>query len=177
MKDEKKHIIIKEIYFWKENHMLPDHYCDYLLTLYTQGEELPENAVKKSSSKRLTVISLLASLFFVFISLFVLYFTELSFPLQMTILAAFVVLLISLAIYFSKKGFFLPFLYVAAAVLFLILTVEWHEKIWGENSNTLYGLLFLHCIIWWITGRKLGQIYFTISAWLGIILLIVFISI
>ncbi|RJS59717.1 hypothetical protein [Bacillus sp. PK3_68] len=115
--------------------------------------------------------------FFVFISLFVLYFTELSFPLQMTILAAFVVLLISLAIYFSKKGFFLPFLYVAAAVLFLILTVEWHEKIWGENSNTLYGLLFLHCIIWWITGRKLGQIYFTISAWLGIILLIVFISI
>ena len=177
MKDDKKSIIIKEIYFWKENHMLPDQYCDYLLTLYTQGEELPENAVKTSKSKRLFAFSLLGSLFFVFISLFVLYFTELSFPLQMTILAAFVVLLLSLAIYFSKKGFFLPFLYVAAAILFLIFTVEWHEKIWGENSNTLYVLLFLHCLIWWIAGRKLNQIYFTISAWLGIILLVIFIFI
>ncbi|OCA92525.1 hypothetical protein [Pseudobacillus wudalianchiensis] len=177
MKDNKKTIIIKEIHFWKENHMLPAQYCDYLLTMYTQGEELPENAVKKPKAKRLSAISLLASFFVVFISLFVLYFTELSFPLQMTILAAFVVLLLSAAIYFSKKGFFLPFLYAASAILFLIFTVECHEKIWGGNSITLYALLFFHCLIWWIAGRKLQQVYFTISAWLGVILLVIFIFI
>ncbi|MFK2824392.1 hypothetical protein QYG89_01605 [Bacillus sp. B190/17] len=177
MKQEKKHIIIEEIHFWKDHHMLPNHYCDYLLTLYTQGEGVPENAVKKSNASRLTFLSSAASLFLLLISLFVLYFTELSFPLQMAILAAFVVLLIGFAIYFSKKGFFLPMMYVGAAILFLIFTIEWHEKIWGSNANTLYLLLFFHCIIWWFAGWKLRHIYFTISAWLGVGLLIVFIVI
>ncbi|KAB7708743.1 hypothetical protein F9802_00915 [Bacillus aerolatus] len=177
MKDEKKLIIIKEIHFWKENHMLPDHYCDYLLTLYTQGEELPETAVGKTASKRLFASSLLVSLFFLLISLFVLYFTELSFPLQMTILAVFVVFLMTSAIYFSKKGFVLPLLYAVAAILFLIFTVEMHEKLLGNDQNTLYMLLFFHCLLWWAAGRKLRQVYFAISAWLGVILLIIFIVI
>ncbi|KZN98805.1 hypothetical protein P4T04_00115 [Bacillus badius] len=174
MKDEKKQIILNEISFWKQNHMLPEQYCDYLLTLYTQGEELPENAAKRISAKRLFAVSLFAALLLTGISLFVLYFTELSFPLQMTILAAFVVSLTAFAIYFSKKGFFLPFLYAAAAVLFLIFTVELHERLWGENAASLYALLFFHCLIWWAAGRKLGQIYFTISAWLGAALLLIF---
>lgn len=177
MKDEKKQVIIKEIHFWKDNRMLPEHYCNYLLTMYSQGEELPETALKKTGSSRFTVISLLASLFVIGISLFVLYFTELYPPLQMAILAFFVVLLISLAIYFSKKGFFLPLLYVTAAILLLVFTVELHERVWKGNSNSLYALLFFHCFIWWLAGRRFKQVYFTISAWLGVILLIIFIAI
>lgn len=36
----RKQIILSEIDFWKQNNMLPEHYCDYLFTLYTEGEEV-----------------------------------------------------------------------------------------------------------------------------------------
>ncbi|MDN4607041.1 hypothetical protein [Sporosarcina highlanderae] len=39
MGTERKKIIITEINYWKENKMLPEHYCDFLITLYTQGEQ------------------------------------------------------------------------------------------------------------------------------------------
>ncbi|MEM5598685.1 hypothetical protein AAHB53_24595 [Niallia circulans] len=47
MQDQRKTIIVKEIAYWKENKMLPEHYCDYLLTLYTEGNGVEENTISK----------------------------------------------------------------------------------------------------------------------------------
>ncbi|MGD8189045.1 hypothetical protein ACQCN2_03485 [Brevibacillus ginsengisoli] len=38
MSDQKKKIIIAEIENWRKNHLLPEHYCIFLLNLYTEGE-------------------------------------------------------------------------------------------------------------------------------------------
>lgn len=40
MDNPKKQIIINEILFWKQNKLLPEHYCDFLMTLYTEGEDI-----------------------------------------------------------------------------------------------------------------------------------------
>ena len=37
--NKRKQIIISEIKYWKQNKLLPEHYCDFLITLYAQGEE------------------------------------------------------------------------------------------------------------------------------------------
>jgi hypothetical protein len=51
MTNEKKKIIIQEIYYWKNSRLLPETYCDFLLALYTEGnqdkEELPSQMLKK----------------------------------------------------------------------------------------------------------------------------------
>ncbi|MET3290090.1 UNVERIFIED_CONTAM: hypothetical protein ABID98_002660 [Brevibacillus sp. OAP136] len=38
MEDQRKKIIVKEIEHWRKNHLLPEHYCIFLLNLYTEGE-------------------------------------------------------------------------------------------------------------------------------------------
>ena len=42
MNQQRKRIIISEIKYWKNNKLLPEHYCDFLITLYAQGEEETE---------------------------------------------------------------------------------------------------------------------------------------
>ena len=37
MDENRKQIIIKEIGYWKNNKLLPEQYCDFLLALYTEG--------------------------------------------------------------------------------------------------------------------------------------------
>ncbi|GEN57403.1 hypothetical protein GCM10012290_11390 [Halolactibacillus alkaliphilus] len=37
MDENRKQTIIHEIKYWKTNHLLPTHYCDFLLALYTEG--------------------------------------------------------------------------------------------------------------------------------------------
>ncbi|ARK29345.1 hypothetical protein [Halalkalibacter krulwichiae] len=39
MDKHRKEIIIREIQYWKKSKLLPDHYCDFLLTLYSEGEQ------------------------------------------------------------------------------------------------------------------------------------------
>src|SRR5690606_36010375 len=41
MSNQRKQIIVNEITFWKQNKLLPEHYCDFLMTLYTEGEQEP----------------------------------------------------------------------------------------------------------------------------------------
>lgn len=38
MDDQRKRTIIAEIENWRRNHLLPEHYCIFLLNLYTEGE-------------------------------------------------------------------------------------------------------------------------------------------
>lgn len=57
MNAQRKKIIMAEIYYWKQNKLLPEHYCDFLLTLYTQGdhdEEIrAEDAVLSKEKKKM----------------------------------------------------------------------------------------------------------------------------
>ena len=43
MNSQKKAVILNEISFWKKNKLLPEHYCDFLMTLYSEGQEVEEN--------------------------------------------------------------------------------------------------------------------------------------
>ena len=37
MNPQRKRMIISEIKYWKQNKLLPAHYCDFLITLYAKG--------------------------------------------------------------------------------------------------------------------------------------------
>lgn len=46
--EQRKITIINEIRYWKDNHLLPEHYCDFLMALYTEGEQDKADALSKS---------------------------------------------------------------------------------------------------------------------------------
>jgi uncharacterized membrane protein YcjF (UPF0283 family) len=63
MNDQRKKIIMAEINYWKQNKLLPEHYCDFLITLYTQGDHDQEisatEAVLSKKKMRMRVRSIL----------------------------------------------------------------------------------------------------------------------
>ncbi|MCP3764260.1 hypothetical protein NLX67_18090 [Domibacillus sp. A3M-37] len=175
MKQDKKDIIIHEILLWKENHMLPPHYCDYLLALYMQGEEFTESG-RRAKIRRVHMTSALLAFLLLPVAVFILYFTELSFLLQTVILTSFVGSLLLLALFFSRQKVLAPLLFLGAAILMLLLSLELHTRLFHDNPYSLYGLLSLNCLLWIYTGIKLRLLYFTISGGLGFLVILFFLA-
>ncbi|GEM00497.1 hypothetical protein SAMN05421839_10136 [Halolactibacillus halophilus] len=68
MDQQRKATIIHEIKYWKDNHLLPEHYCDFLLALYTEGtgpvtDELDDLLQPEPASSDDTLAMLMPHLF------------------------------------------------------------------------------------------------------------------
>lgn len=170
MDQKRKETIINEIKVWKKSKLLPEHYCDFLLTLYTEGEgqEIPKDSQKGSKQ---ILISLLV-LLFVPISLLVIYFTEINFVLQMPIFIIFIIISIFSAL-FLKNNFLIHVPLIVAALILLLGTIEFSEYFFPNNRNILLVIVFLNCLLWIGSGIKMGTKYFFVAGLLGIISLIV----
>jgi hypothetical protein len=171
MDDNRKQIIVKEILYWKDSKMLPEQYCNYLLALYTEGNQ-PQDTKEKPKTKIPLHNYFLLLLIPVFV--FLLYFTELSFDLQMTLLFISLVAILFLTFYFFKKGFQFQIPLVILALLFLLLTVEIIVHFFPGDNVVLFSTLIINCLLWLITGKVLKILYFLLAGGLGIILLIIF---
>jgi hypothetical protein len=168
-------LILKEIKFWKQNKMLPDHYCDYLMALYSNGEENLSNPPLKKSKMKMMYLNILFSAVIMSISLFVIYFTELSVVLQTAILTGFVVLLYGMEIYYSNKKISKVTFLIPAAFIILLGSIEMTEEIFRGSPLITYAVLFSNCLLWIIFGLGQRRIYFTLSGGIGS--LVLFISI
>lgn len=52
MDDQRKRTIIAEIENWRRNHLLPEHYCIFLLNLYTEGDR-PNTPASAGGNERM----------------------------------------------------------------------------------------------------------------------------
>ena len=85
MNDQRKKIILNEILYWKQNRMLPDTYCDYLLALYSEGEESLQMKNHGLTSKTSYLFPALFIIFIFVSALIVNYFTEINPLMQMSL--------------------------------------------------------------------------------------------
>ncbi len=175
MNGTRKKIIINEISQWKKNHLLPEHYCDFLLALYTEGNQQEE--LKKEKKIQRIWKNQYLFLFLIPISLFFIHFTELPINLQMTFATIFVLAGIIYAIYYSRKGILLQLPLIASALILLFSSVEFVSRLHSENPIFLYFTLVINCVLWLVTGWRLKLLSFTISGVLGMILLLIYIFI
>jgi hypothetical protein len=171
--NQKTNIIIHEILFWKQNKMLPEQYCDYLLALYNQGNEVEDIETGKSRFSFASFAPSVLICTLIPISLFVIYFTELSFVLQTAILTGFVVSLFFAGIYYSNKELILPVIYIAIAMIMLLQTVSFADAFFKGDKHITYAILFFNCLMWILCGRFMNLLYFTLGGAVGTILLIV----
>ena len=56
MSNPKKQIIMNEIAFWKQSKLLPEQYCDFLMTLYSEGNHEQEVIGKAKNAVRKNII-------------------------------------------------------------------------------------------------------------------------
>ncbi|MGG3738891.1 hypothetical protein [Aeribacillus pallidus] len=160
MNEKRKEIIIKEIEFWKKNKMLPETYCDYLLALYREGSEPPKQ-------KKKTIPNIFPFILFG-ISLFVIYFTELSIILQTTFLTFFVVILGSFVFYYFRKGINYQFHLITLALIILFTSLNATQLMNDSHGAVLYITLTGNCVLWLIFGKMYKLLYFTIASILGV---------
>ncbi|WP_227934945.1 hypothetical protein [Alkalihalobacillus deserti] len=174
MEYKRKEIIIKEIKYWKQSKLLPEHYCDFLLTLYTEGESLDQESKENSA-----VTKLKPFLFFItaqslfLLAVLVIYFTDFSLIMQITIVLFIAITLLIIA----KKSLIelLSNLYLMmTAFVFLLLTVHIVLTFSDGNSNYLLISILSHCLIWFWIGWKWSIRFFTISAILASMVLLFF---
>ena len=168
----RKEIIIHEINYWKKNRMLPEHYCDFLLNLYTEGSSSAPRSVQKkmiTDSKGLSLI-LLALLS---LSIFLLYFTELSLILQISLSVIFgIASLLTVAFLIAKSHLkLIPLL--AASLLFLISCVQLAEIFFPGNLIVLYAVTLGNCLLWLAAGFRWKIISYKISGFAGLLILTV----
>ena len=167
MNESRKQIIINEIIYWKKNRMLPEHYCDFLLALYTKGNGLQDQSQKSRLRKNILLLFI-----FIPIGIFLFYFTELSLTLQIVFGFILIIMGILLTFYSAKRGMLFQIPLIMTAFLLLFVSVQITVIHTSDDSFMLYIVLAINCFIWIFTGLKLKQIYFTISGIAGLILLI-----
>ena len=179
MTNPRKKIILNEILFWKQNKLLPEHYCDFLATLYSEGNNLEEleeahhkRAVLPSEKRKMLLVGL--SLFIGIFALLVVYFTVPALTMILTIIVAIAaIVLFVMAFQAAKKNGLLALVFhVFAAILLFSASIQIYMVYFSGNNIALFSLIAANCIVWLWSGIKMRLLYFTISGALGLIVLV-----
>ncbi len=177
MDEKRKEIIIKEIKYWKKSNLLPEHYCDFLYTLYTEGEQSVD-AEKKTGSRFLNIQSLILFIMvqaMFLLAVLVIYFTDFSIVMQMIVGIIFTIAILLIAIKTKAHSLLLSYLYFLMAAMILYLgTVQVIVTVFQANSHYLAFATFIHCAAWFTIGWKYRIRFFTVAGVLGIIVLLFF---
>ncbi|MCL7747230.1 hypothetical protein [Halalkalibacter alkaliphilus] len=169
MDENRKRIIINEIQHWKSTKLLPEQYCDFLLTLYTEGDhELKENIKKQSMFfKRYILLTLLMVHLLFLLTILVIYFTDFSIAMQIAIVVPFTAAILLVASK-STNSIVSSYYYMITAIIFYLLTVE---IVMGTVGNTtIIHLSIFHCLVWLLVGWRYSLRIFTIAGVAGFLL-------
>jgi hypothetical protein len=173
--------VVNEILYWKKNRLLPEHYCDYLLALYTEGNDSQSKENGKSSimspkeSIKFNPLYI-AVIFLSILGIFISEFTSFNFVYQGLILLMIVIALLGITYMISRKSLNYQVPLIASAFILLLLTVKFVEFLFPQNLLMLYISLFVHCIGWIVLGLKLKLTYFNIAGMVGGLLVLYFLG-
>lgn len=174
---ERKKIIIDEIKHWKKSRLLPDHYCNFLLTLYSEGEEISEVTTRNNSSNQFKqIIIMTIGLVFFGLSFLVIYFTDFSPILQTGLTVFFSIVMFGLASYVKRFSTRFIHLYILLGALVLFLaTIHGVSAIFPGQQMAIATAVIITCIAWVVIGKKYKLNYLVISGIVGLIIVIYFI--
>lgn len=181
MNEKRKKIILSEIKYWKQNNLLPAHYCDFLSTLYGRGNESEEidvqaeSAVLHKEKKKNKWIKVSAIIFVLVLATVMQMIND---GTAILIGAVGVVALLGYATVKSvRRSVVLPFIYILSALLLLIMSLNLWSFYFAEQPMLLIALLILNCVMWLFAGRFLKLLYFSLSGSFGLVSIVIFLVI
>ena len=176
MNQQRKRIIISEIKYWKQHKLLPAHFCDFLITLYTQGEDEEDiNAksedailVKRKKNLNWTIIWLVLLTAAIGGSMFSLN----QYPGITIALAAMLTFgLLFVTLREKRIRSVGSILYILISFMFLAISLKLWLVFFEGQTMLLIVLLMLNCVLWIFIGRRLQLLFFTISGVAGLLLI------
>lgn len=179
MTNPRKKIILNEILFWKQNKLLPEHYCDFLATLYAEGNDIEEleeahhkRAVLPVEKRKMLFVSV--SIFIGIVALLSIYFTVPSLTLILTIVVVIAAITLFIKAFQTARanGLLAPLFHVFAAILFFSASIQVCMTYFSGNNIALFSLIAVNCIVWLWSGIKMKLLYFTVSGVIGLVVLI-----
>lgn len=173
-----------EIKYWKQNKLLPEQYCDFLVALYSNGDKIDVKEIKVSNSvlirekkKRVGIILLILILA---MSCIATLFLLNAHPL-ITFGIPFIVICLQMLYALSGDSFakfqILPLLYISNAFILLAVSLKFWSSFFDGQVILLIGILLINSVLWLFAGRLLNLIYFTISGIVGTLLVVGFVFI
>ncbi|RSL30905.1 hypothetical protein D7Z54_23305 [Salibacterium salarium] len=180
MDEERKDIIVKEIKYWKDNQLLPEHYCNFLLMLYTEGEEAEDlesaETTEAPSSNKIGLPFGILFLAFVSLSLtfIITYFTSFSLMVQTLSHICLSILVFTMAVYIKKKDLILFHILVSVGALILFLGSTTSVMRFEENDFLLSFTILLNCSVWLMAGFYWKLPYLKWAGGAGIMLAVLF---
>ncbi|WP_027407832.1 hypothetical protein [Anoxybacteroides tepidamans] len=172
MNGKRREIIVREIEYWKRSRLLPEQYCDYLLALYTEGD-IPNShseRLRTFAGKRIFLILLICLLFPS--GILVIYFTELSFVLQMLFLSFFILICFIGGWAWRKEAKLIHLPLVSGAFLLFLSSIRISDYYFPKMTFVSGITIFINCLLWLAIGIRFRFLYFTISGAIGILLLL-----
>ncbi|GGF07761.1 hypothetical protein GCM10010954_02760 [Halobacillus andaensis] len=179
--DHRKETIVKEITYWKHNKLLPTQYGDFLLALYTEGEDKSapnETSTYQTRHKEniVTFVFFIMNLLLLPLSFLVIYFTEMGIIMQTGLLSIFVGIA-----YTSSRYRFTNDLLIRRMldflILILLLTLTIHVISYMTSSKIIvYWAITIHCFVWMILGTIKKAVYLLMFGFLGLTALAILIT-
>ena len=181
VEEERIKTIINEIEYWKEHKLLPNQQCDFLLALYTNGEDIDANLESKqlgrhkgrktSATTMLQIILLLMLLPFSFL---VLYFTEFHIYLQLGILTLFLSYALWSFLYLKQRKIIYYHLGLMISLfLLLLLSISISSLIFNQ-AFLLNVVILINFILWFFLSRIYKLRYLLYTSILGLIFVIIY---
>lgn len=175
MNDRQK-IIVSEIQKWRDSKLLPETYCDFLMSLYTEGNapEEPEKRAFMPAFKKM--IATIGGIFLlVFLLILFLYFTQIPPGFQIGVLAFVMLISAFAAFYYQSRDRIYTHVYVILATFMsFILTVVGVDLFFDNSRLALGGAIIVLCLLWILGGWRLRLPYLWISGISGVVLFIGF---
>lgn len=176
MTEDRKGTIINELNYWKKNKMLPAVYCDYLLALYTNGEEvIDDKEIKSIKFSILKVVQLILLTLLLPFALLVIYTSYFPNYLQIATLLIFI-----LYSFWHYKGLIVKqnLFYHLSLIIFLLLIFL--TTIFLCNTYFYYlqwvtlFVMIMNFLVWIIIGSKMELKYLSVTSIFGILLVVLF---
>jgi hypothetical protein len=176
MNEKRREIIINEIQYWKRSRLLPEQYCDFLLALYTEGEHVSEPkrfSIKNNKTYLFHLSVLIIICLLIPITFLVIYFTELSFVLQMLLFLIFIAICLGGVFLFVDHKKFIHLPLISGALILFLASIQLSDYYFSSQKEVSAVIVFINCLLWIFTGLRLKFLYFTISGIIGFLLLLV----
>lgn len=176
MDEQRRETIIREINYWKQSKLLPETYCDFLLTLYTEGDPGTSSRLKTSRSLAMKgFISFIFVLLLFIVTIINIYFTNYSIEMQIT----FVLLASACSIFIGVRTLrhdesFAKFYFLMASIKIFLISLHSLDRFLEESRLATLGLLFLASLFWFFGGYRWKSKFFYIAAILAMIAFVSF---
>lgn len=169
MDDREKQVILREIEYWQKHHLLPEHYCRFLINLYTEGDQ---KSRKNKASRRIApcLRTVLFALVLIVISYIIFHFTRFSFQMQLLLFLLPTMAAYGLGFFYRRHHPAVTTVWLGTASVLLFAGGILILKGWDASPQQQTLFIFLCGLIWWGTGVLAQRHFLLICGLFGILL-------